>query len=205
MNEIKTIRSPEFARYGAVLEGDFEDVVEYLTHSTDIPAQGNVYVANDPRLLSLASSDVIREREFGMLDMQAGYCNGKNSVLNCMEYHLTPEVDVAASRLVLLLGRCEDICEGAFDSSLCEAFVLERGDAVCLKSGTLHFSPCRALEEGFRCAIYLPTGTNLPLNGACGDPMLFKVNKWLLAHPDAPQAKQGAYVGIKGENLKIEL
>ena len=28
-------------------------------------------------------------------------------------------------------------------------------------------------------------------------------NKWLLAHPDAPEAAQGAYVGLVGENIDI--
>ena len=33
--------------------------------------------------------------------------------------------------------------------------------------------------------------------------MLFAANKWLLAHPDAPEAKNGAYVGLTGENIDI--
>jgi hypothetical protein len=33
------------------------------------------------------------------------------------------------------------------------------------------------------------------------DKMCFGVNKWLMAHPDAPEIKDGAYEGILGKNI----
>jgi hypothetical protein len=33
--------------------------------------------------------------------------------------------------------------------------------------------------------------------------MLWARNKWLIAHPDASEASQGAYVGLEGENISI--
>ena len=53
----------------------------------------------------------------------------------------------------------------------------------------------------------LPKGTNTDkpeiqvLNTE--DAWITARNKWLLAHPDADEAKQGAYVGITGENIDI--
>ena len=35
------------------------------------------------------------------------------------------------------------------------------------------------------------------------DKMLWARKNWLLAHPDSSEAKQGAYIGLKGENLSI--
>ena len=35
------------------------------------------------------------------------------------------------------------------------------------------------------------------------DKMLWARNKWLLAHPDSAEAKQGAYIGLKGENITV--
>ena len=35
------------------------------------------------------------------------------------------------------------------------------------------------------------------------DKLLWARNKWLIAHPDASEAKQGAYVGLVGENITI--
>jgi len=33
--------------------------------------------------------------------------------------------------------------------------------------------------------------------------LLWAKNKWLLAHPDSPEAQEGAYVGLNGENLQL--
>ena len=66
----------------------------------------------------------------------------------------------------------------------------------------------RVLEaEGFRVAVELPRGTNTekpamaPANEE--DRWLWARNKWLLAHPDSQEAKQGAYIGLTGKNLDI--
>ena len=40
-------------------------------------------------------------------------------------------------------------------------------------------------------------------NKAPEDKLLWARNKWLLAHPEADEAAQGAYVGLKGENIDI--
>ena len=64
--------------------------------------------------------------------------------------------------------------------------------------------PCHVEgKTGFKIAVLLPRGTNLPLNsGKEGeDRMLTACNKWLLAHPDSEEAGNGAYIGLTGENL----
>lgn len=61
--------------------------------------------------------------------------------------------------------------------------------------------------EGFRVIIVLPKGTNeempsiTPKNDE--DKMLWAANKWLIAHKDTAEAKDGAHVGITGENVDI--
>ena len=35
------------------------------------------------------------------------------------------------------------------------------------------------------------------------DKMLWAANKWLIAHKDTAEAKDGAHVGITGENVDI--
>ena len=53
----------------------------------------------------------------------------------------------------------------------------------------------------------LPRGTNLELTGQAGkreeDKMLFAVNKWLIGHPEGG-LPEGAFIGLKGENLTLE-
>ena len=57
--------------------------------------------------------------------------------------------------------------------------------------------------NGFQIAIILPKGTNYEKPAIHECPLLWGSNKWLLAHPDSPEAKQGAYIGLKGENLTL--
>ena len=74
----------------------------------------------------------------------------------------------------------------------------------------LHFAPCRVRSEGFNCLVVLERGTNAPLErvdtAAAGeDGLLWMRNKWLLCHPDSPQAAKGAFVGVTGRNLTLEI
>jgi hypothetical protein len=56
-------------------------------------------------------------------------------------------------------------------------------------------------------AIVLPKGTNIakpdfaPVSEE--DRWMTARNKWLLAHPDSAEAKDGAHIGLKGENIDI--
>lgn len=34
--------------------------------------------------------------------------------------------------------------------------------------------------------------------------MLWACNKWLLAHSDSAEARQGAHIGLSGENIDVE-
>ena len=69
-------------------------------------------------------------------------------------------------------------------------------------------APCSAkLGEGFRVLIALPKGTNLerPVmkNKTGEDEILTACNKWLLAHPESSEAKNGARIGLSGVNIDI--
>ena len=65
-------------------------------------------------------------------------------------------------------------------------------------------------RQGFNCLVVLTAGTNTPLDrvdtAAPGEEgLLWMRNKWLLCHPDSPQAQNGAFIGITGENLKLSI
>ena len=71
---------------------------------------------------------------------------------------------------------------------------------------TLHYAPCHTdPEKGFQVLVVLSKGTNLELSEFTPvneeDRYLRAANKWLLAHPEAPEARDGAYIGLVGENL----
>ena len=142
------------------------------------------------------------------MPIQVGYCNGTNTKLNCFEYHRDSEVDIAADDVVLLVARQQDIINGQIDSSNTEAFLCPKGTAVELYATTLHYAPCSAKKgEGFRVIIVLPKGTNEAKPDITikndEDKLLWALNKWLVAHKDTSEAKDGAHVGITGDNVDI--
>ena len=197
---IKTISLP--TEYGYYLKGDFSDIFRYLS-TTPIPEEGNVYVRDSEDMHAFSGFKSIQNEVFGGEEMQSGYVNGNNKRLNCLEAHNCPEVDLAVNDQILLLALPKDIHDGKIDSKNVIAVHLKAGDAVVLNPYVLHFSPCMVNNEPFRCGIFLIAGTNRDLEKKSDDPLLWKENKWLYAHPESQQAKLGAYIGITGENILV--
>lgn len=203
---LKEISRRELTRYGHYLEGDYSLPLTYLKEGTEVGKAdgGNLYVADDVRFRSFKEFDRAFEEVFGTYPMEIGYCNGHNRKLNCLEYHASPEVDIPAQDVILLLALPEEIVDGRLDTSKVKALRLKAGEAFVLNPYVLHFSPCETDLNGFQCLILLPKGTNTDLDGKVSDPKLWKKNKWLLAHEESDQAKIGAYVGLTGENLEVD-
>ena len=202
--KIRNVTDPLFTKYGKVLDLDTSEIVSSLHNHAKMPESGNLYVRKDEDMALLRGISQIKEEVFGLGDVEVGYCNGYNSLLNCLEYHACPEVDVAGDDLVLLLANQDDVHDGVIDSKDVEAFLLKKGEAVVLYPYTFHFSPCKLSEEGFRCLIVLGDKTNMDLEEAPKDKKLWKLNKWLFAHKDTIQAQNGAYIGIVGENIRVD-
>ncbi len=204
-----SVNSPQFAPYGRMLDCyDWEEMISRAEECSPIPAQGNTYVPSCDFLEALPLCTRLEERFYGGMPLQAGYCNGNNDHLNALEYHKSSEIDVAVTPLVLLLAKVQSIENNKLDTSCVEGFYLPRGTAVELYATTLHFSPCKVSDEGFKCIVILPNGTNeslpqLPQNPIAEEQLLWMRNKWLLAHPESAPAAKGAWVGLTGENLKL--
>lgn len=204
--ELKKVTDDSFRVYGKILEGyDFSGLLRAM-EDTPVP-EDVVYVPGEKSLEAEPAAGELKRRAYGGLPIQVGYCNGHNLKLNALEYHRSSEVDIAASDLILLLGRQQDIREDfTYDTENVEGFFVPAGTAVELYATTLHYAPCQAGEEGFRCVIVLPEGTNHELDlvpAAEGEQKLMTAkNKWLIAHEDAGIA--GAFCGLKGENISLE-
>ena len=197
----------KFKKYGRVVKDvDFKELIEEMK-KTPCP-EDVVYVASVPELEALPVLYELVERTYGEMPVQIGYCNGKNKLLNALEYHRSSEIDVAVSDLVLMLGKRADITEDfQYDSANVEAFLVPAGTAVEVFADTLHYAPCNTEERGFRMVVILPKGTNLDLmkkheNAIDEEKLLFGTNKWVIAHPDAKI--EGAFNGIIGENRKLD-
>ena len=89
-----------------------------------------------------------------------------------------------------------------------KAFRVPAGVLVEVYATTLHYAPCHTDETaGFRVLVALPRGTNTEKpalrGGSPEDKYLAACNKWLLAHSESAEAKNGAAVALRGENIDI--
>lgn len=208
--EILKVTDPEFIGYGRIIEGydaEKKAIMEALRDNTPIP-EGTEYVAEEPALQSLAVADKITNSLFGGSPMQFGWCNGHNTKLNCLEYHRSSEINLGATDFILLLAKREEIVDYKLDSSKVKAFLCPKGVMIEVYATALHYAPCQAHKDsGFQVLVGLPKGTNVGKPEFTADnkedTLLTATNKWLLAHAESSEAKDGAWVGITGENIDI--
>ena len=204
-----SVTDPEFKRYGRIQAGETGELAQALD-TCAIPEEGNCYHASEPVLEQVSLMKDMKRVVFGDMPIEAGYCNGRGFQLNAMEYHKCSEVNFTTTGLVLLLGLPEQLDDGKFDSADVVGFYLPAGVLVEVFPLVLHFAPCRITEGGFRCLVILEKGTNEELDSvntlAEGEEkMLWMRNKWLTCHPDSPQQKNGAFVGISGDNITLKI
>jgi len=206
-----SVFDPAFSAYGKVLDGlDTAPLLETLIRTTEKPLDKVIYIPSDETLESLDIFVKLRDNVYGGMPIQLGYCNGSNRTLNCLEYHRDSEVNVAAEDIVLLLATLPEVKAGKLDTSAVKAFLAPKGAAVQLYETTLHYAPCNGPgEAGFRVVVVLPRGTNTDKPeievGSLEDQLLWAKNKWLMAHPDSGEAKAGAFVGLTGDNITLNM
>ncbi len=206
--KIHSVFDSAFKPYGQVLAGcDSEELLRAM-EAIPLPESGTAY---RPGIESLEACDVFtdfRDRAYGGMPIQLGMCWGRNTKLNCLEYHRDSEVNLGTTDFVLLLAKREEIEDGVLDTEKVKAFRVPAGLPVEVYATTLHYAPCQVPEEdGFRVAVVLPKGTNTekPVFEAKSeeDRWMTARNKWLLAHPDSKEAKNGAHIGLRGLNIDI--
>ena len=206
--KIYSVNEPAFAPYGKVLPGyDTHELMKTLETSTPMP-DGVEYVPSLPALEALPIAGQLSTNAYGGMPVQLGFCNGRNTRLNCLEYHRDSEINCGTEDFILLVARVDDMVDGQLDTAKVKAFRAPAGAMVEVYATTLHYAPCSAERgAGFKVLIVLPRGTNgpkpdiAPVNTE--DRTLWGCNKWLLAHPDSDEAAQGAYVGLTGANIDI--
>lgn len=206
--KIQNVMDESFRKYGKVITGlDCAQLIEEMG-KTPAPDGEVIYVPSAPELEALSVFAELRDRVYGGMPIQLGYCNGDNNKLNALEYHRDSEVNVACTDLILLIGREQDVDPETYeyDTAKVEAFLVPAGTVIEVYGTTLHYAPCNAGGK-FRCVVVLPKGTNEALQVVPEkkgeDALLFAVNKWLIAHPESGLDKAGAFMGLKGENITL--
>ena len=209
IQNIQSVFDPAFAAYGNIVDGhDFAPLLDTLRKNTEKPTDRVIYVPSDAQLESLDIFKKLQDNVYGGMPIQIGYCNGSNRSLNCVEYHRGSELIIPSDDIVLLLASLQKVKDGKLNTSEVEAFLVPKGTAVLLYETSLHYAPCCAPgEKAFRATIVLPRGTNTKKpeikTGNLEDKFLTANNKWLIAHPDTNEAKNGAFVGLIGENITL--
>lgn len=212
--KINSVFDKSFQVYGKVLTGyDVKPLLDKLNEITEKPSDKVIYVPGEKALEELAVSKELESNAFGGLPIQVGYCNGNNSLLNCVEYHRNSEINIPSDDMILLLASLQKVVDGKLDTKEVEAFAAPAGTIVQLYETTLHYAPCTGFnpdgtkKDGFRVIIILPKGTNTDKPKISQkdkeDRLLWACNKWLIAHPDAAEAKQGAFAGLTGKNIEV--
>ena len=205
--KIYSVYDPEFKPYGKVLTGYDTLALRAAMAAIPLPEAGTAY---EPGIPALEATDVfseLRDRAYGGMPIQLGMCWGHNRKLNCLEYHRDSEINIGEGDFILLLARQEEIEDYRLDTAGVKAFRAPAGAAVEVYATTLHYAPCQVDDGGFRVAVVLPLGTNTDKPAIeekdPEDRLLRARNKWLLAHSEAPEAADGAWVGLTGENIDL--
>lgn len=206
--EIKSIFDAEFSPYGQVHKGYKLDGLLAAMKAIPLPESGTTYQPTIPELEALPIFELFGANAYGGMPVQLGMCWGRNTKLNCLEYHRDSEFNVGTHDFILLLAKQDEIVDGMLDTAKVRAFRVPAGVLVEVYATTLHYAPCHTDEaEGFRVAVALPRGTNeaKPVIKAITeeDQLLWARNKWLLAHEDSAEAGQGAAVRLSGGNIDI--
>lgn len=206
--KIYTVTDPEFKPYGKILKGyDTKELVEAM-EKIPMPKEGTCYEPGIESLEACGIFEEMQDRAYGGMPVQLGMCWGYNTKLNCLEYHRDSEVNIGTEDFILLLSKEDEIVDGVLDTETVKAFRVPAGLPVEVYATTLHYAPCHTDKAaGFRVAVVLPRGTNTALpefTARCDeDTWMTARNKWLLAHPDSSEAKNGAHIGLKGINTDI--
>lgn len=204
---IQNVTDDSFRKYGRIVKNiDFSGLVQALNEKTPTPDD----VVYEPSVAALEELPVfveLQSKTYGELPIQIGYCNGRNYLLNAVEYHRSSEINVAGTDAILLVGQQKDITDDfTYDTSLIEAFLVPKGTAVELYATTLHYAPCSVGDNKFQVAIVLPKDTNLPLDKdheGWEDALITAKNKWLIGHAQGG-LPEGSHIGLIGENISVK-
>ena len=207
--KIKSVYDASFKPYGQVLTGYDTAALTAAMERIPLPEAGVAYEPSIPALEATTIFGQLQNNAYGGMPVQIGMCWGRNTRLNCLEYHRDSEVNIGSGEFILLLAKQDEITDGKLDTACIKAFRVPAGVAVEVYATTLHYAPCHVSEvDGFRVSVVLPKGTNetkpaiTPITEE--DSWLWARNKWLLAHSESNEASQGAYVGLAGENIDIQ-
>lgn len=195
--------SLEFKAYGRIITLDADELIT-RAKKLEMPEEGSVYEASLAELEACAAAEELQNEIFGETAIQIGCCYGHSDSLNALEWHKSSEVNIAVTDMILFLGKLDEMNGNKYASGQVKPFFVKKGTAIELYATTMHFCPCETDKGGFMSIVALPKGTNLPLDKPRKDKLLFRKNKWLIAHTDnSALIERGVMPGVYGINYKV--
>ncbi len=160
--KIYSVYDAEFARYGRVHSGMDGAALLREMERIPLPESGTAY---EPSVASLEACEAFADYQasaFGGMPVQLGMCWGRNTKLNCLEYHRDSEFNLGLGDFILLLAKQDEIENGSSrcraerirQSPRCAASRRRTGILPRATSGCLHTprAPRRRTARPLRCA-----------------------------------------------------
>ena len=205
--QVYSVFDKEFKSYGKVLTGyDVSELVSALERF-ELPPEGTAYRPSVEELENCAIYKDFRDNAYGGAPIQVGMCWGRNTKLNCLEYHRCSEIIVTTEDVTLLMAKLDEVEDYTLDTKKIKAFALPKHTVLEIYATTLHYAACNPYT-GYRIAVVLADGSNRNrpqrenLNEE--DKLLWGSNNWLLAHEESNEGKMGAHIGLIGENIEVK-
>ena len=80
---IYSVTDPCFETYGRVISNiNCNELISFMEQNTVIPEKGNIYVASVEELERTHIAEFFKNRIYGEMPIQIGYCNGRNTTYN---------------------------------------------------------------------------------------------------------------------------
>ncbi|WP_412989811.1 DUF4867 family protein [Pediococcus siamensis] len=206
---IYDVNSEAFADFGLVYKQyDLSKVTAYMDSHIEIPTDHNDYVPDDETLEKDATIQQIAADVYAGMPISAGPCVGQSTSFSAIEFHQGSEVNIAFTDVVMVLGKRRDIHDYEYDAEThAKLFFVPAGTVFEMYSDTLHYSPCKVDESGFKVIVMVLQGTNQPLPAGfkATNKMIVKQNKFQMAHASrTDKIAQGILPGVKGKLIDIK-
>lgn len=205
--DIRSVQDETFKAFGQLItDHDFSELTEFCLNRYYDANHNGAYIPDNAELPELAVIQSVAHEVYGDMPLQIGYVTGQNHALTGLEYHQGSETIIAITDMVLILGKRELLTDGYYATEDCQTFFLAAGQGVELYSTTLHYTPCKVDESAFLGVVFLPKGTNAPLEPESQSKLLFKSNKWFITHDSqSEKVKQGAFPGLTGDLIELQI
>mgnify|MGYP002534937180 FL=1 len=127
---IYSVTDPCFETYGRVISNiNCNELISFMEQNTVIPEKGNIYVASVEELERTHIAEFFKNRIYGEMPIQIGYCNGRNTTYNGFEYHKGSEINIAVTDFMLVLGHTWEIKDNTYRIEDAKVFFVEKGTA----------------------------------------------------------------------------